>query len=97
MVINNTRTSVEAMKRESISTEALARMAAIADELGIHFAKEDNREVVLLWLDQARRELVEQCDPANHPDLLAQLGAIDSTLDRIERRRAEVRAARSTI
>jgi hypothetical protein len=82
------------MKRESmaISTENLARMAATADLLGEHFAKEDDRETVLLWLDQARRELVEECDPVNHPDLRNQLDAIDNTLDRIERVRAEVRA-----
>ena len=82
------------MKRESmtISTENLARMTAIANELGEHFAKENDREKMRLWLDEVRRELVEECDPVNHPDLRSQLDAIDSTLDRIERRRTEVRA-----
>jgi hypothetical protein len=46
-------------QRASISTEALARMAATADELGEHFANVDDCETMLLWLDRARRELVE--------------------------------------
>jgi hypothetical protein len=95
MATGSTWTSEKTMKRESmtISPENLARMAATADLLGEHFAKEDDREVVLLWLDMARRELVEECDPVDHPEIRTQLDAIDSVLDRIESRRAEVRAA----
>jgi hypothetical protein len=42
----------------TISPEHIARMTATADELGEHFANVDDRETMLLWLDQARRELV---------------------------------------
>jgi hypothetical protein len=76
----------------AISTEQLARMKKIANELGEFFANEPDREKMLLWLDVARRELVEECDPIGHPELRHELDTIDCVLDRIEGRRDEVRS-----
>lgn len=68
----------------TISTEQLARMTAIANELGEFFALEPDREKMLLWLDVARRELVEECDPVGSHGLRPQLDTIDALLDIIE-------------
>jgi hypothetical protein len=78
-------------KDTAISTEQLAHMTAVANELGEFFSQEPNREKMLLWLDVMRRELVEECDPIGHPELRHELDTIDRVLDRIEARRSEVR------
>jgi hypothetical protein len=78
----------------TISTEQLARMTAMANELSEFFAKEPNREKMLLWLDEIRRSLVEECDPVGSPGLYQDLDTIDGLLDIIEARRSEIRSAR---
>ena len=81
----------------TISTEQLVRMTAMANELGEFFAKEPNREMMLLWLDEIRRSLVEECDPVGSRGLYQDLDTIDALLDIIEARRSEIRSlARAT-
>jgi hypothetical protein len=77
----------------TISTEQLARMTAVVNELGEFFAKESNREKMLLWLDEIRRNLAEECDPVGSPGLYQDLDTIDALLDLIEARRSEIRFA----
>jgi hypothetical protein len=81
----------------TISTEQRARMTAMATELGEFFAKELNREKMLLRLDEIRRSLVEECDPVGSRGLYQDLDTIDALLDIIEARRSEIRSlARAT-
>jgi len=75
----------------TISTENLARMTASANAIGEHFVEEPDLKV-WKWLAEARRELVEECDPISSPELRRQLDTIDSMLDIIEARRSEIRS-----
>jgi hypothetical protein len=69
-------------------------MNETANQIGAHFANEPDHEKMLVWLDAARQELVLECDPIEHPELIPQLDAIDRALDTIERRRRQIIAAR---
>ena len=81
-------------RMNTITPENIAHMHAVADELGEHFAKEPNREKVLIWLHVMRNELVDVCSPVtNLRDLRHELDEIDRMLDRIESRRAEIRSS----
>jgi hypothetical protein len=78
----------------TISNEQRARMTAMANELGEFFAKEPDRKKMLLWLDEIRRSLAEECDPVGSRGLYQDLDTIDALLDLIEARRSEIRSAR---
>ena len=77
----------------TISAEQFERTVAIANKIGEHFAKEPDREKVLVWLSRARNELIEEID-WGRPGFINAATMVDRLLDIIEARRAEVISAR---
>lgn len=57
------------------------------NDFGDYFAQDTNTDAMHRCLAVIRHELVEECDPIWHPEIIEQLDWIDRTLDRIEARR----------
>src|ERR1700722_17247838 len=79
----------------TISPETIAAMNAFADDVAAHFANEPDERVMHVWLDRIiRNEIIDDCcSPITRMrDLIAECNAIDRMLDRIERKRKEIRS-----
>ena len=74
-----------------VSSETYARMVEIALEMGDYFGKEPVREKMLLWLDEMRRELIDELDWG--PYLVENANMVDRFLDLIEARRTAIRGS----
>jgi hypothetical protein len=69
------------------SSEQVARATSIVSDFGDFFAQDRRTNAMHRCLPVMRRELVEECDPIWHPEIIKQLDWVDSLLDRIEARR----------
>lgn len=71
----------------NLSDELATRVTSAVNDFGDCFAQDPNTKAMHQCLAVMRRELVEECDPITHPEIIEQLDWIDRTLDRIEARR----------
>ena len=72
----------------SMGLMGYAQTAEMALELGDHFAKEPNRETMLLAQDEIRKVLIDELDWG--PWIIENANMVDRLLDIIDARRAEI-------
>jgi hypothetical protein len=76
----------------NLSNEQVAKITSFVNDFGDFFAQDRNPDAMHRCFAVIRHELVDECVPITHPELIPQPNWIDSVLDRIEaRRKATIR------